>query len=47
MLLICNESYTLHVEKEMKLMNYEELNFEGLEELEEVVTPGWGTVGCC
>ncbi len=29
------------------MMNYEELNFEGLEELEEVVTPASGTALCC
>ncbi len=29
------------------MMNYEELNFEGLEELEEVVTPAAGTALCC
>lgn len=25
----------------------EEISFENLEELEEVITPGWGTAFCC
>lgn len=29
------------------IIETEEVNFEALEELEEVVTPGWGTIGCC
>ena len=27
--------------------SFEKTDIENLEELEEVVTPGWGTVGCC
>lgn len=26
---------------------FENVSLENLEELDEVVTPGWGTVGCC
>lgn len=29
------------------IMEIEEINFEALEELEEVITPGWGTAFCC
>lgn len=32
---------------ELYELSVEKLNFDGIEELEEVVTPGWGTIGCC
>lgn len=28
-------------------INIQDLNFEQLKELEEIVTPGSGTAGCC
>ena len=31
----------------MENIKFEEMNFEEFEEIEEVVTPGWGTIGCC
>lgn len=31
----------------MENIKFEELNLEEFEEIEEVVTPGWGTIGCC
>ena len=28
-------------------INFDEMSFEDLEEIEEVITPGSGTIGCC
>jgi hypothetical protein len=30
-----------------RVVKIEEINFEDIKELEEVVTPGWGTALCC
>lgn len=35
------------MEKKLEELKVEELSFDGIEELEEVVTPGWGTIYCC
>lgn len=32
---------------EMKEVMFENLNLAELDEMEEVITPGWGTLGCC
>lgn len=34
-------------EKEFVILSIDEVSFDGLDELEEVVTPGWGCVACC
>lgn len=34
-------------EKQRKDVELEEVDFDVVEELEEVVTPGFGTVACC
>lgn len=34
-------------ERIMQGLKIEELSFDSIEELEEVITPGWGTLGCC
>lgn len=48
--------YSLMTEKEINMYNkddklekivLEEISFENLEELEEVITPAWGCVLCC
>lgn len=26
---------------------FEKVDIDNLDEIEEVVTPGWGTIGCC
>lgn len=31
----------------MEKIEFEELNLEEFEEIEEVVTPAFGTIGCC
>lgn len=31
----------------METIKFEEVNFEEVKEVEEVVTPGWGAFGCC
>ncbi|CAH1058195.1 hypothetical protein PAECIP111894_04368 [Paenibacillus pseudetheri] len=28
-------------------IRFEEIQFEDIPEIEEVITPGWGTAGCC
>ena len=35
------------MENKFEDLSIEEINFEEMQELEEVVTPGWGTLGCC